>query len=127
MEYVGAGRALLVFGGPVGAPHLWFLLTDPDLESNKVIAVMVVSERRHTDKTVTLQPGDHPFISHASNLDFGGTKLIPANEILAKMKSGRWRPQADMSSKLLEVVRSGLLRSPRTVNFIVEYCRSRFG
>jgi hypothetical protein len=126
VEFICAGRAFLVIGGPIGAPHLWFVLTDPDPQTNKVIAVMVVSERRHTDKTVALQPGDHPFITHASNLDFGGAKPVPTNEILARMKSGKWRPQPDMTPQILDLVRRGLLRSPRTVNHIVEYCRPLF-
>ena len=42
--------------------HLVFVLTDPDPVTNLVVVVTLVSEKSHTDKTVCLGPGDHPFI-----------------------------------------------------------------
>ena len=127
MDFVCAGRSFHVTGGSVGAPHLWFVLTDPDPKTHKVIIVMVVTVRGHTDKTVTLQAGEHPFIKHDSQLDYANAKPMPANAILGNIKSGRWRPQPDMSRDLLDRVRRGLLESPRTPNFIVEYCKALFG
>jgi hypothetical protein len=126
VELVRAGRALLLAGAPVGAPHLWLVLTDPDPENGLVVMVMVVTSRPHTDKTVTLSPADHPFIHHESNVDFGSARFFPVSRLNAALKKGRCQLQADASARLLNTVRAGLLKSPRTIHAVADYCRTRF-
>jgi hypothetical protein len=105
--------------------HLWIVLTDPDPSDDKVVAVMVVSEKPHTDKTVTLNVGDHPFFQHASNIDFGTAKLFPRvkleNQVHAKGKL-----RQDVSPALLERARAGVFGSSRCPNYIKEYFEIRF-
>lgn len=42
--------------------HLWFVPTDPDPVTTRVVIVALVTQRGHTERTVTLDVGDHPFI-----------------------------------------------------------------
>ncbi|MDP3940568.1 MAG: hypothetical protein Q8R92_20845 [Deltaproteobacteria bacterium] len=126
MEFFKAGSAIILSGYPVGSPHLWFVLTDPDSESDQVVAVMVVTVRGHTDRTVTLSAGDHPFIRHDSSLDFGGTKRFQTARLNAALRSGRCELSENMTAALLGKVRAGLLASPRTPHHIIDYCRDRF-
>ncbi|HET8649067.1 MAG TPA: hypothetical protein VFL95_03430 [Gemmatimonadales bacterium] len=78
MQFVRAGAAFL-FVDPrfKGLPHLWVILNNPSsaFADGKVIAVSFVTARSYTDATVILQPGDHPFIRHATSVDYGGAKL----------------------------------------------------
>lgn len=106
--------------------HLWFVLTDPDPFTNKVVVVVLVSERAHTERTVCLGIGDHPFISRPSNVDFGSATFFPASKLQNAIATGRGKLKDDMSSALLETVRAGLMASSRTPNAIIEYCRVIF-
>ena len=105
--------------------HLWIVLTDPDRSDDKIVAVMVVSEKPHTDKTVALNVGDHPFFQHASNIDYGSAKHFPRvkleNQINAKGKL-----RQDVSPPLLEKARAGVFQSSRSPNYIKEYFATRF-
>lgn len=126
MEFFTAGSAIILSGHPVGPPHLWFVLSDPDLESDQVVAVMVVTARTHTDKTVTLSAGEHPFIKHDSSLDYGSTRRFQTARLKAAVRNGRCKLAEKMSAALLGRARAGLLASHRTPHHIIDYCRDRF-
>lgn len=87
---------------------------------------MLVTARAHTDRTVTLMPGDHPFVQHESNVDFGSAVLVRLERFQSAIQAGRCHLQPDMEVALLERVRAGLLASPRTVHWIADHCRDRF-
>ena len=103
--------------------HLWFVLTDPDADSGLVILVALVTERGHTDRTLRLDVGDHPFIVRMSNVDFGTAKFAPAARLDSHLGRGVAELDADMSSSLLERVREGLVRSSRTPNQVADAFR----
>ena len=126
MELFSAGSAVILSGHPVAAPHLWLILTDPDPESDQIVAVMVVTTRPHTDKTVTLSVGEHPFVKHDSSLDYGGTKRFQIARLNAAVRGGRCELSQNLSPTLLAKVRAGLLASPRTPHHMIDYCRDRF-
>jgi hypothetical protein len=127
VNLITAGRAFLVSGPHFNAaPHLWFVLTDPSLTDERLVAVMVVTARSHTDATVLLQVGDHPFIRHDSNVDYGGAILVHVSKFERAMASGRCHLQPDMDRALLDRVRKGLLNSSRTVHWLIEHCRPLF-
>jgi hypothetical protein len=119
-----AGRALTQVGAD--GKHLWFVLTDPDPETRKVVIVMLVTEKDHTDKTVSLSAGAHPFITRDSNVNYGSADFIPLSKLEKRLASGDAKLNADMSPKLLKKVRQGLLDSSRTVRYIKDYCRDGF-
>ncbi len=103
--------------------HLWFVLTSPDPVSGLVILVAVVTERGHTDRTVRLEVGDHPFIRRTSNVDFGTAKFAPASKLTAALSAGAAELDSDMSAALLSRVCAGLLSSSRTPNVVAEALR----
>ena len=128
MEFIAAGRAFILFGRDFSPdPHLWFVLTNPDSTSKHVVAVMLVTARRHTDKTVSLNVGDHPFVQHESNVDYGFARLLLANKIMAAILQSRGELQPDASDTLLTRLCIGLLQSPRTPNFLKDHCHGLFG
>jgi hypothetical protein len=87
---------------------------------------MVVTARPHTDKTVVLHEGDHPFIRHESNVDFSVAMYVLASKLHRALDQGKCEPQPDMEAELLAKVRIGLLSSSRTIHEIADYCRSHF-
>jgi len=126
MELLRAGRALLISGRSVPAPHLWLVLTDPEPQTGRFVAVMAVTTRPHTDKTVVLMPGDHPFIRHESNIDYGTAKFMSLSRVTARIKVGTCHLEPDLPAGLLSRVRDGLLKSARTIHAIADYCRPQF-
>ena len=125
MEFFSAGTAILLSGYPVGASHLWLVLTDPDPESEQVVAVMVVTARPHTDKTVVLSAGEHPFITHDSSVDYGGARRFQTARLKSALRGGRCKLAENMSPAMLAKVRAGLLNSSRTPHHMKDYCRRR--
>jgi hypothetical protein len=128
VQFITAGRAFVVFGRDFAPdPHLWFVLTNPDPTTNHVVAVMLVTARAHTDKTVTLNSVDHPFVQHESNVDYGYARRLLADKIMAAILESRCQLQPDVSNSLLSRLCIGLLQSPRTVNFLKDHCHGLFG
>lgn len=126
MHVIQAGRSLLFTERPGALPHLWFILTDPDGDPPEVVAVMVTTRRPHTDDTVILNPGDHPFIRHESCVGFSSAQRFRVSKIQAGLAAGWCRLREDMSEALEGRVRNGLLESPYTVHAIRDYCLQRF-
>ena len=126
MNVVGAGRTFLFAPAPHDKPHLWLVLTDPDGDPAEVIAVMVCTVRAHTDPTIILQVGDHPFIVHESCVHYSTATKLSLTRILTAQKRGHCQFRDDLSREILNKIRRGLLTSPYTVIAIKEYCSTRF-
>ncbi len=84
---------------------------------------MVVSKKRHTDPTTSLVPGDHPFITHESHVDYGFAKLVSVERITGDLGTRLCVMQQNVRQGVLRRVQAGLLVSERTVNFLKDYCR----
>jgi len=105
--------------------HAWFVLTDPTADTDRVVLVALVTERAHTDRTTFLDVGDHPFVRHASNVDYGTATFAPASKLTSKLIEGVASLDADMSAELLQRVREGLLVSSRTPNDVAVHVREQ--
>jgi hypothetical protein len=126
VDLIRAGSSLfLLRTGSVSTPHLWAILTDP-VEGGRVVGVMLVTDRSHTDKTTCLEPGDHEFVKTRTSVDYGTARFFSLNSIEGLLSDGRGRFERAFSPEVLQRIQQGLLRSPRTVHFIKEFCRSRF-
>ncbi len=125
MSFIRAGRSFTVPGPGPNQSHLWIVLTDPDPSDDKIVAAMVVSEKPHTDKTVTLNVGDHPFFQHASNIDYGSAKHFPRVK-LENLITTKGKLRQDVSPTLLAEARAGIFSSSRCPNYIKEYFATRF-
>lgn len=101
------------------------VLTEP-CHHEKIAMVMLVTERDHTDKTVILLEGDHPFVKHPSSVDYGQTTYRPAAKLAAAVSNGAAVMQATLSRSVLARVRDGVFASSRTPNEMLEYCKGRW-
>jgi len=106
--------------------HLFVVLTDPDPENGRVVAVMLMTATKNTDGTVILQIGDHPFIKHPTAVHFSTAKYYQAAKIEQAFAKGICRQRDRIADEVLTKIRAGLLASPYTVNAIRAYCRTKF-
>jgi hypothetical protein len=127
VNVIAAGTALLLSEPPLFKPHLWFVLTDPEGQPETVVVVMMVTAKKHTDTTVLLQPGDHPFVKHESSVHYSSAKWFRVSALTKAMQNGRCHLKETMSPKLLARVRKGLLESAYTIHAVSDYCKTRFG
>jgi hypothetical protein len=125
VSFIRAGRTFTMPGPGKNQTHLWMVLTDPDALTDKVIAVMVVSEKPHTDKTMMLNVGDHPFIQHPSNIDYGTADLVHRGKLEGLVNSAG-KVRQNLSPKMLEAARAGIFGSSRCRNYVKEYFSTRF-
>ncbi len=106
--------------------HLFIVITDPDAASGRVVVVPIVTTRTHTDRTVELNVGDHPFIRHSSSVDFGSSRYANVAVLLEKIGLGEATVADEVEPAVLRRVQHGLLRSSHTINEIATYCRGVF-
>jgi hypothetical protein len=117
-----AGDTVAMRLGHPTIDHLWILVTDPHQESQKVVMVNITTLRSHSDRTVILRKGDHPYILHDSVVSYQDAQELSVVKIQAQIDRG-W-PQCDScSDELLKKVQAGLLASPFTKKSIKAICQ----
>jgi hypothetical protein len=99
-------------------PHLWIVLTEPDATSGDVIMVNLTTQRSYSDATVVLNAGDHPFVQHATVVNYSDARYARAAALDTAAKSGICRLMKPMSEDVLKRIQEGLLNSPHTPNKI---------
>ena len=112
------GKCVLVPSGPDEKKHLFAILLDPvQIESygskRCVIMVGVTSIRNDIpyDNACVLAEGDHPFIKHASYVDYRRARIEQAEIIEQYVKNGYFSEKEDCSTELLKYLIQGALNS----------------
>lgn len=119
-----AGQTILLPKPGQDTAHLWVILTAPDAQG-QVLLVNFTTFRPHSDSTVVLQIGEHPFVVHATAVHFADTRLTAAQPIEAAISSGLFRTHQDCVPALLDRLLVGALASPHTSEKIKRYLRNR--
>lgn len=109
-----AGQTLLLPKPGQTTPHLWVVVVAPDPASHETVLVNLTTLRSHSDNTVVLQPGDHPFVQHTTVVFFADARIVEAKAIAAALKSGIFQSHQDCSAPLLLRIQHGLFASPHT-------------
>ena len=124
---VRAGDTFLLTGGPVPTPHLWAILWGPAGPANAYLAVMLTSLRPYSDRSCILNPGDHPFVRHATSVAYR-TVLRWTDERLAQLVAdGIAKPRQPVDQAVLERMRAGFFRSAHTPHAFIEMALDDFG
>jgi hypothetical protein len=97
--------------------HLWVVLCEPNVDG-KGICVSFTTKRDHSDCTTQCEPGDHPFIRHASVIAYAFALLIPVAKFEDCLASGAFAPREPCSAKLMKNILDGLLISDFTPNLV---------
>jgi len=112
---------------PLGVPgrieHLWFALTDPD-DNGKFLGANLTGYELYKDTTVVLESG-HPFITKKSVIQFSDSKLFEVSNIEFLLSKGYAQKKQPCSSKLLGVIRKGLMDSDDAPQDMQDYLKRR--
>lgn len=117
-----AGQTILLPKPGHDTAHLWVVLTAPDTNA-QVLLINFTTLRSHSDTTVVIQPGEHPFVMHATAVHYADVRLTGAIAIEAAIASGHFRTHHDCSAALLDRLLAGVLASKQTPEKIKRYLR----
>ncbi|MBI3208955.1 MAG: hypothetical protein HYZ37_08650 [Candidatus Solibacter usitatus] len=112
--------------GGMATPHLWIVITPPDLKSNLCAIVSVTTLRNSKDQTVILRIGDHPFIRHDSTIFYGDAMIVDARRLDAEIAAGLALGREKCPVATLKLVQEGVTASPFTRPKILRFCREHW-
>lgn len=111
--------------------HLWIVVTDPDPTTFEAVCVNVTTLKLICDKTVILQPGEHPFIKHPSLILYSDAQKLDVRHIEAALNAAAseiivCKSQAQCGPELLKRIQDGVLTSKATPKDVKEYCKQKW-
>lgn len=111
--------------------HLWVILTEIDQATRTAICVNVTTKQSHSETTVVLKAGDHPFIKHDSVINFSDAREMPIDPVEQALSRRTvqfvCQPHDPCSAALLERIRKGLIASKQTPKGIKQKCKDLWG
>jgi hypothetical protein len=121
-----SGNTLILTRATGSTPHLWVVLCDPVGDPAEVVIVSLTTFRAHSDDTVVLQPGDHPFVQHPTCVYYSDARITTVARLEIAIRQRQAIPREEMDAAIVERIRAGLYRSPFTVLALRERCRAFF-
>lgn len=91
--------------------HLWMVVSDPRADADKVVVVCFISWQSHYDQACIVNTGEHPFVKHATCVNYPGAR-VESDGLLERLKlSGKLRPKEPLSDQLLGRIRKSAERA----------------
>lgn len=88
--------------------HLWIVISDPEVNPDKVVLVNFTKYRADKDQACIVERGDHPFLSQKTCVEYRGAKTVPAKALQDLLDGGQILPHSPVSPGLLEKIRAGV-------------------
>jgi hypothetical protein len=117
---IHVGKSLLLPKSEGHTPHLWVVVTPPI--HGEVVILNITSLKSHSDHTVIIDIGDHPFIRHPSIVYYADATLTQATNLQQAIDSGMFQTHKDFSSDALARIQAGIFISDFTPIKIRKYC-----
>lgn len=124
---------LLIPSGPAhdhARKHLFIILTDPvadpvngGKDSVLLSSLSTLDVALPHDPTCILHPGDHPFVSRDSYVNYGISRILETAKIINGVASGVFVAKALMDSSTVDRICNGLTVSPHTAPKILRFFR----
>jgi hypothetical protein len=94
--------------------HLWALITAPDPESGDAVMVNLTTQRPHSDTTMIIQPGEHPFVDRPTVVFYADARMVNVNTLDEGVRQNFVHQHDALSKELLQRIQDGLLASKFT-------------
>ena len=94
--------------------HLWIVISDPSVDSEKVLIVNLTTWKEEKDQSCILEEGEHPFISHKSVISYADAQDTSIENLTAVQDSNQIVLRKPVDDAILTRIRDGLWRSPHS-------------
>ena len=103
--------------------HVHIVITSVNSHTGAFLCVPIDSWKnpKLSDSTVILTPGDHPFISKKSFINYHESKILNFEIIEKLISEGEAQKMVPISPALLEKIRLGIKKSNFTKSGIIEF------
>jgi len=91
--------------------HLWMVISDTAADAERVVIVKFLSWQPHYDQSCVLDGGEHPFVKHATCVDFPGAKVPTLAQLELLERQGMLKHKAPLSARLLQQIRNAVAAS----------------
>src|SRR5690349_7712362 len=85
--------------------HLWVIISDPAMDSERLVVVCFLSWREHHDQACVIEPDEHPFVKHSTCVNYPGATVVNDATLESLRGKGKLRAKAPVSPELLERIR----------------------
>jgi len=89
------------------------VLTDPN-EDGKLVIANVTSQEQGKDQSCVLDPGDHPFITKESVMNYAEAVESKEAQIIEATRRRLFQSDLPVSPEVLAKIQAGALASPQT-------------
>ena len=120
----GLGDTVLMPKPGQETAHLWIIITAPEAGSGRAVMVNLTTQRPHSDTTVVLNAGDHPFVRHPTVVNFSDARFVDVRQLEQGIRAGYFTAQATCTARVLQRIQAGVLASQFTPAKIKTYCRT---
>lgn len=112
----------------LATPHLWIIVTEPDIETGMAVIVNVTSLQRYSDRTTILTAQEHPYISHDSVVLYADAQIVDMRLIEKGIEDANRfiRQLAPCTPSLLKRICDGIGDSPFTSEKVYNFCVERW-
>lgn len=120
----GLGDTVLMPKPGQKTAHLWIIVTAAEAGSGQAVMVNLTTQRPHSDTTVVLNTGDHPFVRHPTVVNCSDARFVDVRQLEQEVRAGYFTAQATCTALVLQRIQSGVLASKFTPMKIKTYCRT---
>lgn len=88
--------------------HLYVIITAPNAEGFMIFPCVVTAETYHQEVTCMISPGEHPFITQPSTIDYRHTKKLTEGDLDTMVAKRLARPhKTPMNPELIDRIIEG--------------------
>ena len=96
------------FRGPENPhPHLWVVLSDPNLDPSQIVIASMTSWKEYKDSSCILAPDDHPNLTHQTCIDYSRTRVFSHEQLDKAVSIGVIDFQEPVSRDVLLRIQKG--------------------
>ncbi len=98
-------------------PHVWTIISDSELNGDKLVILNFTTDD-DIDPTCVIEPGEHPFISRTTYVNYRDAKIAEAEQLAQAVRARHIMFKDDLSEDLLQKIRAGAAESQYLQNKI---------
>ena len=102
-------------------PHLWFVLSDSNINPSRVVIANFTTWDGRGDSACIVEAGEHPFVTHKTYVRYRDARIVSVAKLEELRQQGLLHFRENLSEGLLERVRKGADESQFLKNAIREY------